>query len=163
MLALRCQLSEAELGDRLSKRSVGGGGGGGSCAVCGLPAKDKCGKCKAATYCGRLHQALDWKKQHKACCGVVTSAPLPLLDVVTAGVGFPQFRVVVESEPDATERDEIAREEMGPLPTPAPDGSDSAALADALHSNRDTGLEKPDEVTVKFTTRTSCEPKQVLR
>ncbi len=46
------------------------------CAVCGLPAVDRCGRCRAASYCGRFHQALHWNSGHKALCGCVVVSAL---------------------------------------------------------------------------------------
>lgn len=39
-----------------------------TCAVCGVPAHQKCGGCKNVSYCGKEHQKIHWKKGHKAEC-----------------------------------------------------------------------------------------------
>ena len=43
------------------------------CAVCGLPGRERCSRCHTVSYCGRTHQAFDWKRGHKATCGYVLS------------------------------------------------------------------------------------------
>ena len=38
------------------------------CIVCGSQAKMKCAECKCVQYCGREHQKIHWKSEHKAMC-----------------------------------------------------------------------------------------------
>jgi len=40
------------------------------CEVCGARGESRCGKCRAVSYCGQLHQKLHWKAGgHRARCG----------------------------------------------------------------------------------------------
>ena len=38
------------------------------CAVCGCLGGKSCSNCKKVHYCSREHQAIDWKRGHKARC-----------------------------------------------------------------------------------------------
>lgn len=38
------------------------------CEYCGTFATQKCTGCKLVFYCGKEHQILDWKKEHKSKC-----------------------------------------------------------------------------------------------
>ncbi|XP_053699243.1 SET domain-containing protein SmydA-8 [Sabethes cyaneus] len=38
------------------------------CAVCGIPAGQRCSGCQQVTYCGREHQRRHWKDAHRAEC-----------------------------------------------------------------------------------------------
>ncbi|KAF4518908.1 hypothetical protein B566_EDAN006746 [Ephemera danica] len=40
----------------------------GECAVCQLPASQRCGACREVFYCTREHQKQDWSRGHKARC-----------------------------------------------------------------------------------------------
>ena len=39
------------------------------CAVCGIVASQRCGRCKSAWYCSVEHQRQDWTSAHKVVCG----------------------------------------------------------------------------------------------
>lgn len=39
------------------------------CRVCGCLGPRACGRCRRAAYCGAEHQALDWRRGHRRCCG----------------------------------------------------------------------------------------------
>ncbi|XP_065074954.1 SET domain-containing protein SmydA-8 [Ochlerotatus camptorhynchus] len=42
--------------------------GGGQCAVCGIPAGQRCAGCQQVSYCGRDHQRHHWKAGHRGQC-----------------------------------------------------------------------------------------------
>eukprot|EP00741_Cyanophora_paradoxa_P017275 tig00020961_g16685.t1 len=43
------------------------------CWLCGVPAGQRCGSCRAAHYCCREHQAEDWRVLHQAECRLIRS------------------------------------------------------------------------------------------
>lgn len=63
------------------------------CQVCGCKGPLFCGKCKKVSYCGQLHQKIDWKSSHKENCGK---------DEVEKGGNseftFPEYEIVLEQE-----------------------------------------------------------------
>lgn len=64
------------------------------CKVCRLRGPMICGKCKSESYCGQLHQKLDWKNHKQFCCKsneLQTSVNETL---------FPEFEIVIEQEED---------------------------------------------------------------
>ncbi|KAL9692809.1 hypothetical protein quinque_000104, partial [Culex quinquefasciatus] len=38
------------------------------CAVCGVPAGQRCGGCQQVSYCGKDHQRQHWKELHRKEC-----------------------------------------------------------------------------------------------
>lgn len=56
------------------------GSGAALCRVCGCLGPRSCGRCRRAAYCGPEHQALDWRRGHRRCCGQLAagggSAPI---------------------------------------------------------------------------------------
>lgn len=135
----------------------------GACYVCGLPAKDRCGRCKTAAYCGRQHQQLHWNRGHKGVCGREEATPLPLPDAVAAGAAFPDFLVVCEHEPDEGERAVMASSSLPPamLETAGGDGDAAALVGDLEQEAGDAA--GVDVTAVEFNARTSCEPEQCFR
>lgn len=62
------------------------------CRVCGCRGPLVCGKCKKVSYCGQLHQKIDWKT-HKTSCGSSNQEnPSP------SEILFPEFEIVIEQE-----------------------------------------------------------------
>ena len=37
------------------------------CAVCGVPGRLRCGRCKTRRYCGKAHQTQDWPAHKRVC------------------------------------------------------------------------------------------------
>lgn len=144
------------------------------CVVCGLPARERCGRCKNAVYCAREHQQLHWSHGHKSACqpsstaGTTTTltvpTPLSVDTCVEAGVLFPEALIVSEPEPTVAERTAFHERTLTTGTTgPKKVDSDSAALADAMDKEEDTLTEHLDQEAVAFNTRTSVEPEQCVR
>lgn len=77
------------------------------CKLCGCRGGMVCGKCKNVSYCGALHQKLDWK-QHKQHCGRpgVSADSEPPSEHL-----FPEFEIVIEQEEEqVAERNESEKE-----------------------------------------------------
>jgi hypothetical protein len=62
-----CPMDDAAISEQ------GGQGKQRVCTWCGeaSPALRRCGRCKAAWYCGAEHQRADWKAGHKHKCDLV--------------------------------------------------------------------------------------------
>ncbi|XP_055373089.1 SET domain-containing protein SmydA-8 [Condylostylus longicornis] len=50
-----------------------------NCPVCGVKASLKCGGCKNVVYCGKEHQKIHWKKEHKNNCKCFEISSDPVL------------------------------------------------------------------------------------
>ena len=96
------------------------------CALCGLPPRGRCPKCRAAEYCGTAHQAAHWRAGHKEGCAL--SATVAAL---AAGAALPEFELVVEHEPSAAERAAREAARMSPSVAKAVAAASVAALATA--------------------------------
>ena len=92
-----------------------------TCAVCGLAGPLRCSRCKGVAYCGRGHQAAHWAGGHKAECG----GAAPASPFVDGAACFPEFELVVESEPAVAARRAQAEASLS--------GASAATLA-AMHA-----------------------------
>lgn len=75
------------------------------CKVCGLRGPLICGKCKKASYCGQLHQKLDWKI-HKQICATTNE-----LEESENEILFPEFEIIIEQEEDQRSNQEESAKE----------------------------------------------------
>ena len=125
------------------------------CAVCGARGDLSCGRCRAVSYCGQLHQKLDWRAGHKQQCG---AEPRPS----QAAFNLAQGLLVMEEEPDTEDGD------------PEEDGK-YQHLVDQMaegHCGLEAGAEeweemergqKEDKTCERFKARLRRCPDQVLR
>ena len=160
VLVVRQQCGHGELGPSGSPVHTAPGlpPGPGVCAVCGLPAKDCCGKCHSVNYCGVAHQKFHWKNGHKAACGV---EPAPAHDdpaavwalgaaAAHAGVLLAESEIVVEDEPSSAARATALRDS---LPEGARATLDGASGADAPPAAEGGSAEDTDLNLVDVSTR----------
>lgn len=77
------------------------------CIVCGSAGPKRCGGCLNATYCGKEHQALDWKLVHKKVCK--SGLNIGRASREHPNVLFKEFELVTDAEEmnnDEAEEDE---------------------------------------------------------
>lgn len=72
------------------------------CRVCGCRGPLMCGKCKTVSYCGQVHQKLDWKI-HKHSCGAQNP-----VKPATNEILFSEFEIVIEQE----EQQQVGKKEL---------------------------------------------------
>jgi len=177
----RCQLPRSnplyvESGDAEPVVPCGWSPAAVSCAVCGLPAPNRCSRCSCVRYCCREHQALHWKLGHRAQCASLAAAASPadrlrvLAEGGTAGaaaaaagtatddvttvaiataVVLPELQVVVEEEPPAAERKAAEAATL----TPSLKAEAAAAEARAASAGAASGGDGAGESTLPKTQR----------
>lgn len=129
-----------------------------TCAVCGCRGGMRCGKCKAANYCGKRHQVLAWKAGHSASCG--GASPDAAAAEAQRGVVFPCYEVLIDDEED---EGSDCEEDGG-----APDGGGGAAqLKNELKEGEEqlwkSFARKEDPYFERFRERVARLPRQVVR
>lgn len=63
------------------------------CQVCGCRGPMLCGKCKKVSYCGQLHQKVDWKIHKQFCVQDNEIDDVPLSEIL-----FPEYEIDIEDE-----------------------------------------------------------------
>ncbi len=137
-----------------------------TCKVCGGLTKSKCAACKVASYCGKTHQALDWKEGgHKVTCGTeaetLESVPNLLL---------PEFELIVDPEPSLSERQQADIEASNKLL----EAYKANGQLDSSDTVDDISAKEVDDITGRktivldpfyryFNDRTNIEPDQCVR
>lgn len=127
IVAIRCQLprknpiysdiSDVEIPAAEAATSAGLGDIEGSCALCGLPAPNRCSRCKVPKYCSRTHQVLHWKNGHKEACrtstatSIAENGALQRASVLTGSV-LPTWDLQIDSEPSTSERRNFAESSL---------------------------------------------------
>ncbi|KAI8825764.1 programmed cell death protein 2 [Fimicolochytrium jonesii] len=133
------------------------------CNICGLSGPKKCSKCKAAQYCSKEHQVVDWNEGgHKHRC---ESANGDAADPATASqtkVLFPEFELVSEDEPEpsAGAGDEDENDEGESLETKL--ANVAIEGSEAIEDMEETEVDV-DKAFLKFQKRVLREPEQVIR
>ncbi|XP_078720528.1 programmed cell death protein 2 [Lampetra fluviatilis] len=137
------------------------------CLVCGGPGPKACSRCHTAAYCGKRHQAMDWKAGHKHECGHAAEPPQtpPKRD---HGFLFPELEILTEAEDDDDD-DEVEDEQKEEEATS--DAAGQGALKAATESEFDeqqleavARRESADDRAFRlFKERIARDPKQVLR
>uniref|UniRef100_A0A7M4G298 Programmed cell death 2 n=1 Tax=Crocodylus porosus TaxID=8502 RepID=A0A7M4G298_CROPO len=112
------------------------------CRVCGCLAPKRCARCRAAHYCGRAHQKLDWAAGHRRCCGAAQSDT----EIPDHGFLFPEYEIVIEPEETESSDSEV----FEPL-------DEEQLEAMAKHETLE------DKVFQKFKNRIAAEPEQIIR
>ncbi|XP_068728495.1 programmed cell death protein 2-like [Montipora capricornis] len=148
------------------------------CDVCGCRGDKMCAKCHMAQYCGKEHQAIDWKSGHKGICTQLLCAEEEFSQNHSfegnytkqrSKVLFPEYELVTETEPDEDKNDDKSEEEKideykdfiqrntGLTGT----YSDDKGLESLAYLGKEALI--ADRQFRKFKKRVAREPKQVLR
>ncbi len=131
------------------------------CAVCGCRGPLFCGKCKSTSYCGQLHQKIDWRSNHKENCGKsdVSEHHNEFL--------FPEFEIVIEREEIEQAAKESEKEaekrrlkEYGELKKSGKIGEMAEISEQDLSEFAES---KEDKTFGKFKKTIESEPEQILR
>ncbi|XP_019405445.1 PREDICTED: programmed cell death protein 2 isoform X2 [Crocodylus porosus] len=91
------------------------------CRVCGCLAPKRCARCRAAHYCGRAHQKLDWAAGHRRCCGAAQSDT----EIPDHGFLFPEYEIVIEPEETESSDSEVEPDGNKAKPDDSPTDGDS--------------------------------------
>ncbi|KAG0717103.1 Programmed cell death protein 2 [Chionoecetes opilio] len=134
------------------------------CRVCGALGPKTCGGCKAARYCSKDHQALDWKGGHKAECKIQSvSRKCP---ASTAKLLFPEYEIELEPEEQEAGREKSEEEVMKEYEdllrsgyVTQQDDDDSDTETDLVNM----ATKETDKQFQKFRTRIKDYPDQILR
>jgi hypothetical protein len=86
----------------------------GACALCGMPAALRCGRCQGPRYCSKAHQTAHWRAPkalggHRHFCATPTGkargpAEFVAASALSACYTLPEWSLVVDPEPSAAER-----------------------------------------------------------
>ncbi|XP_012638006.1 programmed cell death protein 2 isoform X2 [Microcebus murinus] len=123
------------------------------CRVCGCLGPKTCSQCHKAHYCGKVHQALDWRSGHKQACSQPDHLDHAIPD---HNFLFPEFEIVIETE-DEIKPEVVEKEDATEIV-----GSMSEALEEELDSMA-KHESKEDKIFQKFKTQIALEPEQILR
>ncbi|XP_058831648.1 programmed cell death protein 2 isoform X2 [Topomyia yanbarensis] len=130
------------------------------CVVCGCRGPQLCSKCKTTSYCGVVHQRIDWKHGHKATCGQVANTSS------ISSILFPQYEIVTEPEEEPTKKlseEDNEKDQMNEYRKLVNEGK-AGDLEDLTESELDSYAEQSeDKYFLKFRKRIANDPDQILR
>ncbi|XP_019405444.1 PREDICTED: programmed cell death protein 2 isoform X1 [Crocodylus porosus] len=148
------------------------------CRVCGCLAPKRCARCRAAHYCGRAHQKLDWAAGHRRCCGAAQSDT----EIPDHGFLFPEYEIVIEPEETESSDSEVEPDGNKAKPDDSPTDGDSqkdpkkheleaaggvGEVFEPLDEEQLEAMAKhetlEDKVFQKFKNRIAAEPEQIIR
>jgi len=122
------------------------------CCVCGARGESWCSRCRAVSYCGQLHQKMDWKAGHKIACQNKT-----LTKHSAVNWCLPEGLLDMEEEPDSDEDPDLEKYQQ----MAAEAGSGSLAAVEGLEEVEAEQVE--DKVCEKFRSRVKRAAGQVVR
>ncbi|XP_050732463.1 programmed cell death protein 2-like isoform X2 [Eriocheir sinensis] len=135
------------------------------CRVCGALGPKTCGGCKAARYCSKEHQALDWKGGHKTECKIPDGVSKTCSEL-TAKVLFPEYEIELEPEELEAGREKSEVEVMKEYEELLRSGQVTHQNDDDSDTENDLinmAAKETDQQFQKFRTRIKNYPDQVLR
>lgn len=131
------------------------------CQVCGCRGPLFCGKCKTISYCGQLHQKIDWRSNHKENCGKSE------VNKHKSDFLFPEYEIVLEQEemestPKETEKEAEKRrlKEYEELKSSGKIGEMAEISEQDLNEFAES---KEDKTFGKFKKAIKSSPEQILR
>ena len=121
------------------------------CEVCGARGESRCGKCRAVTYCGQLHQKLHWKAGHRRDCPDNSRKTSAVSWCLSEGL------LDMEEEPDSDEDPDIEKYHQ----MAAEAGAGSLAAVEGLEDVEREQVE--DKICERFRGRVRRAAGQVVR
>ncbi len=135
------------------------------CCVCGIPAPLKCGACKQLHYCSQQHQRVDWPFHSGECAAFKTAGTLVHCTYTQRrshnGVSRHALKEMILDVEDEVLEDEASNAALQRMRDD--DGPSNSSKMQEFGSMKGSVRPQVDPFLLKFQTRVSFNPDQVLR
>ncbi len=137
------------------------------CCVCGVPAPLKCGACKQLHYCSKQHQSVDWPFHSGECAAFKAAGALVHCTYTQRrshnGMSRHSVKEMMLDVEDEVLEDDASNAAMQRLRDDDVGGSSGSSKLQEFGSMKGSVRPQVDPYLLKFQTRVSFNPDQVLR